>query len=126
MGSNLKDSIEEFNAFLDRQDIDQQLDSSISHKRVQSQDEGLQSFGDISLFQNNYYLGGLKQTEPFEKRAQNSMSSTTSKLAIVIDNLTMKRNTLYDKAKLKVYLEQCRINKKKAEFDSVVVKEDEL
>ncbi len=46
-----------------------------------------------------------------------SFSSTNSKMAIVIDKLTLKRNTIYDKAKLKVYLEHCRINKKKAEFD---------
>jgi hypothetical protein len=38
----------------------------------------------------------------------------------------LKRNTIYDRAKLKVYLEQCRLKKKKAEFDSIEVKEDEL
>ena len=40
--------------------------------------------------------------------------------------MTLKRNTLYDRAKLKVYLEHCRVNKKKAEFDEIKVCEDEV
>ncbi len=45
---------------------------------------------------------------------------------ISIDKLTLRRNTVYDKAKLRVYLEHCRIQKKKAEFDQITVGEEEL
>ncbi|CDW85921.1 UNKNOWN [Stylonychia lemnae] len=53
-------------------------------------------------------------------------SSNCSFITIAIDKLTLKRGTIYDKAKLRVYLEQCRIQKKKAEFDQLTINEDDL
>ena len=47
-------------------------------------------------------------------------------VSIKIDKTTLKRNTVYDRAKLRVYLEQCRIHKKKAEFDDIIVLEEDL
>eukprot|EP00347_Sterkiella_histriomuscorum_P000412 403375966 len=47
-------------------------------------------------------------------------------IQISIDRHTLKRQTIYDRAKLRVYLEQCRQMRKKAEFDKVNVKEEDL
>ncbi len=55
-----------------------------------------------------------------------NFSNNNNLITIAIDKLTLKRNTIYDRAKLRVYLEQCRQQKKKAEFDSITVNEDDL
>ena len=47
-------------------------------------------------------------------------------VSIKIDKTTLKRNTVYDRAKLRVYLEQCRIRKRKAEFDEITVLEEDI
>jgi hypothetical protein len=47
-------------------------------------------------------------------------------VTIRIDRLTLRRGTVYDRAKLRVYLEACRVLKKKAEFDELAVSEEEL
>ena len=41
-----------------------------------------------------------------------------------IDNYTLRSTAVYDKAKLRVYLRQCRLEKKKAEFGVIAVDED--
>lgn len=49
-----------------------------------------------------------------------------SLITLSIDQLTIKSNTIYDQAKLRLYLDHCRQLKKKAEFDEFDVSEEAL
>lgn len=73
---------------------------------------------DCKNFRSNQNLTDLK--------ASSNFSNNNNLITISIDKLTLKRNTLYDRAKLRVYLEHCRLQKKKAEFDSISIHEDDL
>lgn len=87
-----------------------------SKRRSYSQIPGYKAHEVMQVEEVNY---GTQQLEE-------DLTQTNSLITITIDATTLKRDTIYDKAKLKVYLEQCRKLRKKAEFDSIEVLEQDL
>lgn len=100
------------------------------HRRAVSLDEITWQFDNnmkSSKVQYAYhYRTSQDQCLGYDKWQPQQSQKASNMITISIDKLTLKRNTLYDKAKLRVYLEQCRLLKKKAEFDQILVNEDEL
>lgn len=98
------------------------LKKSLSQEETQIYSDKASRSYEKKYFHTNNGYHGLQLEGNFDNK--HASPSNANFIQIGIDKLTLKRNTIYDKAKLRVYLEQCRLSKKKAEFDQIIVGEE--